>query len=125
MPSDPNALGASARQYLYGARAGLRFTFGGELNPRAVGQLLNSGSIVAVTPDDEWYVPGMYQWTDKGADLGRALPHHYETIPSPKMDAPDLVAARCICGYQSGPTTEGQARHRGNAHVNAKAQAAR
>lgn len=115
-----NDLGANARQFLYGARAGLRFTFAGLTSARAVSQLRNTGCIEEVTPADPWYSPGMYVFTARGAAWGRLLPHHYTIVPSPKMDTPDLVAALCVCGYKSGPTTENQARHRGNSHINAK-----
>lgn len=113
-------LGASAQRYLYSARAGIRFVFAGEASPQTVGQLLNSGCIEQIEYGDPYYAPGMYRFTDKGAAVGKTLPHRYEIVPRPKMDTPELVAAKCICGYLSGSTDENQAHHRGRAHINAK-----
>lgn len=113
-------LGATATQFLYGARAGARFTFGGTVAPNAVNQLIQGGYVERVPPGDPEYAPGIYRFTPKGAEVARQLPHHYKIVPSPKMDAPDLVSAVCICGYRSAPNTKARARHSGNVHVNAK-----
>jgi hypothetical protein len=44
--------------------------------------------------------------------------HTLSLVPSPKMDAPGLVAADCACGnYRSGPRTESGAYADGRKHV--------
>jgi hypothetical protein len=44
--------------------------------------------------------------------------HTLSLVPSPKMDAPGLVAAECACGgYRSGPSTEHGAYADGRQHV--------
>lgn len=122
MPSDyVIPLGAEAQRFLYGARAGVAFTFGGNTTPVAVNQLLQSGCIDRVNPDEPYYVPGLYRFTRRGQAIAETLPHRIDIVPSPKMDTPNLVKAVCICGmYESGPTTEAQAQHRGTAHINDK-----
>ena len=48
--------------------------------------------------------------------------HVISIVPAPKMDAPSLVAAECSCGeYRSSPTTENDARTRGEHHRRDKA----
>jgi hypothetical protein len=113
-------VGAQALTFLYQAHAGRRFVFGGRATPVTINQLRNAGYVEEIPYDDEWYSPGMYRWTDLGAHVAKTLPHTLEIIPSPKMDSPDLVAAKCSCGYQSSATTEPHARHRWASHANNK-----
>lgn len=113
-------LGAAAQKFLYGARANTAFTFGGDCSPQVINQLLQSGCIIRVEYGDPYYMPGLYRFTPKGAAIGKTLPHRYTIVPAPKMDTPELVAAKCICGYKSSSCTEAQAHHRGTAHINAK-----
>jgi hypothetical protein len=47
--------------------------------------------------------------------------HELTIIPRPKMDAPNLVAARCSCGaYESAPGNESNVRRSWEHHRDAK-----
>lgn len=113
-------LGAQATQFLYERRTGEVFTFAGRISGVAVKQLINSGCVERLPTNDPAYSPGAHRITRYGAIISRRLPHYYRIVPRPKMDAPDLKAAQCICGYLSGATTEANAEHRGTVHVRMK-----
>lgn len=116
-------IGAQAQSFLYDARTGIKFVFGGRATPITINQLRNAGYVEEVPRDDPHWSPGLYVWTRAAVRDAKLLPHRIEIVSAPKMDAPDLVSAHCSCGYESAPNTEVRVRNSWANHVNSKKHA--